>query len=165
MAYLQNAMTADPFSSQAWQQTQGAMTEALGQNLQGLASQLGAAGMLRGSGAQRYAENVTSNTFNQLAQQALGAGMQSEQMRLSAAQALPQLSMQLGQAQMGLASSYAGLNQQDIGNRMAALGLNMQAATGAEELRRSGKERSGGLLDFAAGLGNIYSSVFNPISL
>ena len=145
MSYLEESLSADPFSSKAWEQTKGAMMNVLGENLQGLSSQLGASGMLRGSGAERYGARVTSDVMNQLGTQALGAGLQSEGMRQQAAMFLPQMNLAFGQG-------IAGLYQQDISNMLNTYGLGMQAAMGQEGMRRTGQERSGGLLGFATDL-------------
>lgn len=145
MGYLEGMLEQDPFSSQAFQQTQEAMMGIMGERLTGLGSQLAGQGLLRGSGAERMAGDVVTGTMTNLGTQALQAGLQSEGMRMQAAQFLPQMRMGMGQGMMGLGQMQTGIRQSDIQNRLASLGLGMQAGLGAQQLRTSGQERGGGL--------------------
>jgi len=149
MGYLQNMMGADPFSSQAFQDTQQAMMGVMDERLTGLGSQLAGKGLLRGSGAERVAGDVIKGTMTQLGTMGLQAGMQSEGMRMQAAQFLPQMQMDQGRAFMGLGQLQAGMNQSNISNRLAQLGLGLQAGGLAQDLRTSGQQRGGGLWNMA----------------
>lgn len=132
----------NPYESEAWKQHEAATMGQTREQLGGLASMLGGSGMLRGSGSERLAGDVIGQAQRGLAQQAFGAQQAGLGRQMQVGMFAPQMELQQQQF-MG------GLQQQDIQNQLAQMGLAGQLG-GAISGAYGVPERGGGLMNLAA---------------